>query len=300
MRIGIDLGGSKIEIAILERDGQISLRRRVLAPTGDYHTTLAAIAQLVRAAEVERGARGRVGIGIPGAISPTTGLVKNANSGWLIGKPFDRDLAALLERPVRVANDANCFALSEAMDGAGKDRRVVFGVIVGTGVGGGIVVEGHALVGHQAIGGEWGHNPLPRPYDDERPGPPCYCGKFGCVETFLGGPGLTRDHQMSSGELREPADIAERARCGDPAAGATMERYFDRFARALATVIDILDPDVVVLGGGLSHIDALYSELPRRLPTHVFSDSCTTPILKNVHGDSGGVRGAAWLWPEEE
>jgi fructokinase len=223
--------------------------------------------------------------------------VKNANSAWLIGKPFDRDLAASLERPVRVANDANCFTLSEAVDGAGVGKNVVFGIIIGTGTGGGIAVGGNILTGPHAIAGEWGHNPLPWPTDEERPGPACYCGKHGCVETFLSGPGLIHDYKHLAGRERSPLEIAQAAEIGDAPAKSAMERYYDRFARSLASVIDILDPDVVVLGGGLSNIDPLYHELPSRLPAYAFSDVCKTPVLKNVHGDSGGVRGAAWLWP---
>lgn len=299
MRIGIDLGGTKIEIACLARDGRVMLRRRVAAPAGDYDATLGAVASLVSSAEQEAGMRGSVGVGIPGAVSPATGLVKNANSTWLIGKPFARDLAALLGRPVRIANDANCFTLSEAVDGAGMGKRVLFGAILGTGVGGGVAVDGRVLPGHQAIAGEWGHNPLPWPKEDERPGPPCYCGKSGCLETFLSGPGFARDHQRGGGERVDAEFLAERAEAGEETARAALDRYCDRLARGLAGVINILDPGAIVLGGGLSNMEALYRELPRRLPAYVFSDSCTTPVLKNLHGDSGGVRGAAWLWPDE-
>lgn len=294
MRIGVDLGGTKIEIALLESDGAISLRRREWAPSGDYHATVRAIAKLVEGVESERGVFAPVGVGIPGSISPSTGLVQNANSTWLIGKPLDIDLGKALGRTVRVANDANCFALSEAVDGAGSGYESVFGVILGTGAGSGIVFERKVHVGRHAIAGEWGHNPLPWPRDDERPGAECYCGKRGCIETFISGPALARDHGGS-----DPASIAASARAGDPRAVATMERYFDRAARSLAHVINLIDPDVIVLGGGLSNIDALYAELPRRLPAYIFSGADSPPILKNHHGDSSGVRGAAWLWPDQ-
>jgi fructokinase len=233
-------------------------------------------------------------------MSPATGLVKNANTVVLIGHPLDRDLARALGRPVRVANDANCFALSEASDGAGAGARVVFGVIVGTGTGGGLVVDGKLLTGPHAIAGEWGHNPLPWPRDDERPGPPCYCGRSGCIETFLAGPSLARDHRLHTGETRDAGDIAQRAEAGDAAAVASMIRYEDRMARSLASVINLLDPDVIVLGGGLSNIARLYREVPLRLGQYVFSDTVSTPILPARHGDSSGVRGAAWLWPLQE
>jgi fructokinase len=272
----------------------------VPTPAGDYAGTIRTIRDLVASIESRRGAQGSVGIGIPGAISPKTGLVKNANSTWLNGKPFDQDLGNALGRTIRIANDANCFTLSEASDGAGAGADVVFGIILGTGVGGGIAIGRQALTGRHAIAGEWGHNPLPWPRDDERPGPSCYCGKSGCIETFLSGPGLARDHAAHAGASLDPAEIARRADAGDAKAVNAMERYVDRLARSLAGVIDILDPDVIVLGGGLSNIDMLYGELPSRLPTYVFSDDCTTPIVKNVHGDSSGVRGAAWLWPEQD
>src|SRR5512133_3801189 len=250
MRIGIDLGGTKIEGIALDAKGAVLARRRVATPRGDYDATLEAIASLVLGFEQEVGRTGTVGVGMPGAISPATGLVKNANSTWLIGQPLDRDLAARLARPVRCANDANCFALSEAVDGAAAGARVVFGVIVGTGTGGGVVVDRKVLTGPNAIAGEWGHNPLPWPQGDEWPGPPCYCGKTGCVETFLSGPGLARDYRNRTGEFVEAPEIAARAVAGEPAAVTALERYEDRMARALAVVIDILDPDVVVLGGG--------------------------------------------------
>jgi len=298
LRVGVDLGGTKIE-AVAMRGSTIVARQRVPSPRGDYVATVEAIAAIVAAVEDEAGARGSVGVGIPGAISPATGLVKNANSVWLIGKPLDRDLAGRLGRPVRVANDANCFALSEALDGAAAGAAVVFGVILGTCVGGGVVVDGRVLAGANAISGEWGHSPLPWPADDERPGRSCYCGKHGCIETFLSGPGLAADHQRVAGERREPADIASAA-ATDAAAAATLDRYADRLARGLATVINLLDPDAIVLGGGLSQIAALYARVPALLPRHVFSDRVATRLLPPRHGDASGVRGAAWLWREEE
>jgi len=300
MRIGIDLGGSKIEAAALDGAGRVRARRRMATPAGSYEGTLAAVRELVAGIEAELGRRCTVGVGIPGASSPATGLVKNANSTWLIGRPFERDLARVLERPVRLANDANCFALSEAVDGAGRGAEVVFGVILGTGVGGGIVVRGRMVLGANAIAGEWGHNPLPNPRDDERPGPPCYCGRHGCVETFLSGPGLSRDHALATGVGLEPAEIAARALQGEGAAAATLARYEERLARALGVVINILDPDVIVLGGGLSQIERLYRQVPRHWGAHIFSDRADTRLAPPLHGDASGVRGAAWLWPAEE
>jgi len=297
MRIGVDLGGTKIEIAALGDDGAILLRERVAAPQDDYAATIRTVKELVDGVEARLGARASVGIGTPGTISPASGLMKNSNSTWLNGKPLDRDLAAALGRQVRTANDANCFALSEAADGAAAGKRTVFGVIVGTGVGGGVVVDGRVLVGPHGVAGEWGHMPLPWPRDDERPGSLCYCGKMGCIETFLSGPGLVASHKRAHGERKDAHAIAAGT---DAASRASMERWFDRFARALAVIVDILDPDAIVIGGGLSNIEALYRELPHRVPVYVFSDVCTTPILKNQHGDSGGVRGAAWLWREDE
>ena len=297
MRIGVDLGGTKIEAIALSRDGEVLLRRRIPTPRGDYEGTLRAITGLVQGIEVELGQSGSLGVGLPGALSPASGLVKNANSTWLIGRPFDRDLTQALARPVRLANDADCFALSEAVDGAGAGAEVVFGVILGTGVGGGIVVRQRPLRGPNAIAGEWGHNPLPWPRDAERPGPACYCGQRGCIETFLSGPGLTLDHAGQSGEDLTAEEIVARAQDGDGPARATLDRYQDRLARALAHVINILDPAVVVLGGGLSNIAGLSEALPARLGAHVFSDRVDTRIARAHHGDSGGVRGAAWLWP---
>ena len=293
LRLGIDLGGTKIEIVALGDDNTELLRRRVPAPRGDYMSTVAAVTDLVRHAESELGGAGSVGIGIPGAESLATGLIKNANSTWLIGKPLRRDLQDALEREIRLANDANCFALSEAMDGAAAGAEIVFGVILGTGVGGGIVVRGKVLDGANAIAGEWGHNRLP---GDEPKWPPCYCGRAGCVETFLSGPGLQRDHEHAAGEIVDPIQMAARAQAGDGACVATLSRYEKRLARALAGVINILDPEVIVLGGGLSNLDRLYVSVPKLWGEHVFSDQVATKLLKNLHGDSSGVRGAAWLW----
>ena len=296
MRIGVDLGGTKTESIAIDDTGTERARLRVPTPRDSYDAIVACIVELVHDTEARIGETGSVGIGIPGTISPATGLVKNANTVALIGHPLDRDLARALGRPVRIANDANCFVLSEASDGAGAGARVVFGVIVGTGTGGGVVVEGKLLTGPHAIAGEWGHNPLPWPRDDERPGPPCYCGKSGCIETFLSGPSLARDHRLHTGETRDANDIAQRAETGDADALASMIRYEDRMARGLASVINLLDPDVIVMGGGVSNIARLYREVPLRLGQYVFSDTVSTPIVPARHGDSSGVRGAAWLW----
>jgi len=296
MRIGVDLGGTKIEAIALGEGGGELARRRVATPRHDYEATVRAVAEIVSGIEAELGSRGSVGVGMPGALSPASGLVKNANSTWLIGKAIDRDLAQALGREVRCANDANCFALSEATDGAGAGARVVFGVIVGTGTGGGIVVDGRVLTGPNAIAGEWGHSPLPWPQDDERPGPACYCGLAGCVETFLSGPGLARDYRARTGRELDAVAIAERAGQGEPDALATLARYEDRMARALATVLNLLDPDVVVLGGGLSRVARLYEQVPRLWQAWVFSDRVATALRPPRHGDSSGVRGAAWLW----
>ena len=295
-RIGVDVGGTKIELVALGTDGAVAYRQRIATPRGDYDGTVAAIAKLVSTAEGAIGDRATVGIGMPGAISPATGLVKNANSVWLNGRAFHADLETALNRPVRLANDANCFALSEAVDGAATGAHIVFGVIVGTGTGGGLVVRGQVCTGANAIGGEWGHNPLPWPDEDERPGPPCYCGRSGCIETFLSGPGLAHDHARHAGEPLTAAEIAVRAARGDQASVASLERYADRMARALATVINIVDPDVIVLGGGMSNVSRLYTRVPELLPAFVFSDHVATRIVPPRHGDSSGVRGAAWLW----
>lgn len=295
-RFGVDLGGTKIEIVALRPDGGEALRRRVDTPRDDYGATVRAVRALVHAAEQALGAAGTVGIGMPGAISPATGLVKNANSTWLNGRPLDRDLAAALERPVRVANDANCFALSEAADGAGAGGGLVFGVILGTGTGGGLVLNGALWGGPNAIAGEWGHNPLPWPVADEWPGPPCYCGRTGCIETFLSGPALAADYVRAGGDMSSPAEIARRAEAGDPRAEATLARYEHRLARGLANVINVLDPDVIVLGGGLSNLARLYDHVPALWAPFVFSDAVATRLAPNRHGDSSGVRGAARLW----
>lgn len=297
MRIGIDLGGTKIEGIALADDGRVIERRRVPSPRGDYDASVRAVADLVGAIESTAGMRGTVGVGIPGAISPATGLVKNANSTWLIGQPFREDLSRALGREVRMANDANCFALSEAVDGAAAGAPVVFGVIVGTGTGGGVVVNGHLIVGANAIAGEWGHNPLAAPRDDERPGPACYCGRSACVETFLSGPALEREYVRSGGAAASAEAIAHRADDGEPLAQQVLERYEDRFARAIAGVINVLDPDVIVVGGGLSNIERLYDRVPAIWGAHIFSDRVRTRLIRNQHGDASGVRGAAWLWP---
>jgi fructokinase len=295
IRIGIDLGGTKIEGIALDGGRELA-RVRVDTPRDSYAATVGAVVELVRDLEARADQHGSVGIGIPGTLSPATGLVKNANSVWLIGRPLRTDLEAALARPVRLANDANCFAVSEAADGAAAGAEVVFGVILGTGVGGGVVVRGRGVVGANAVAGEWGHNPLPWPRDDERPGPSCYCGRAGCVETFLSGPGLEADHARHVGQRRPPVEIARRAAGGDAEAGAALDRYEDRLARGLASIINVLDPDVIVLGGGLSNIDRLYDNVPRRWGPYVFSDTVTTRLVKARHGDSSGVRGAAWLW----
>ena len=294
MRIGIDVGGTKIEAIGLASDGTIRARRRIDAPRGDYERTVKTLVDLVEAIELDTGERGSVGLGIPGTISPATGWIKNANSTWLNGQPLDRDLSRALNRPVRLANDANCFALSEATDGAAAGAGVVFGVIIGTGCGGGVVVHGRLLTGANAVAGEWGHNGLPWPDESEWPGPPCYCGRQGCIETFLSGRGMQAAYGESSLTARE---IAESAAKGDARAAAAIERYATRLAKGLASVINVLDPDVVVLGGGLSNIDALYERVPQLWRDWVFSDRVDTRLVRARHGDSSGVRGAAWLWP---
>jgi len=296
MRIGIDLGGTKIEGIAIAPDGGEVVRTRIAAPRGDYQHTLDAVCSLVDAIERDAGEGGTVGVGIPGTISPATGLVKNANSTWLIGKPLGEDLPRLLGRSVRFANDANCFALSEATDGAGAGAATVFGVIVGTGCGGGVVVGGRVLVGANAIAGEWGHNPLPAPRGDEIPGPPCYCGRRGCTEQFLSGPALARDYRESGGESMTAAEIAARAAAGEALAETALSRYAERMARALASIINVIDPDVVVLGGGVSNVERLYTLVPQMWSPYVFSDRVATRLVRARHGDSSGVRGAAWLW----
>jgi fructokinase len=299
-RIGIDLGGTKIEGAAIDACGSVRFRHRVATPSRDYRGTVDAIIALIRMIEQEIGTTAPVGIGIPGAVSPATGLIKNANSTWLIGRPLRRDIESALRRPTRLANDANCFALSEATDGAGAAMETVFGVILGTGVGGGIAIRRQILVGANAIAGEWGHNPMPSPTADEVPGPPCWCGRSGCLETFLSGPALAADHHRDYRQTLSAPEIAEAAAAGDPECGATLERYMDRLARGLASVINVVDPNVIVLGGGVSSISAIYEQVPRLWARYIFSDRVATPLLPPAHGASSGVRGAAWLWPLEE
>jgi fructokinase len=295
MQIGIDLGGTKIEAIGLEGDRLAAARRRVTTPH-NYRGTLDCIVRLVGEIDAEAGCTGTVGVGIPGVVSHSTGVVKNANSVWLNGRPLLSDLQAALSRPVRVANDANCFALSEAIDGAGRGFETVFGVILGTGVGGGISIRQRIHEGPNQIAGEWGHNPLPWMTDEERRSPRCYCGKYGCVETFLSGPGFERDYSVLRDARRSSQDIVRAAIDGDPGAVQVLERYTDRLARALSAVINVLDPDVVVLGGGMSNLPGLPSAVSARLPEYVFSDTVVTKVVLNAHGDSSGVRGAAWLW----
>jgi len=320
MRIGIDLGGTKIE-GIAMRGREEVARLRVDTPRGDYPATVEAVGTLVEALGQRAGAHASVGVGIPGTISITTGLVKNANSVWLIGQPLQKDLESRLGREIRIANDANCFAVSEAADGAASGAATVFAVIVGTGTGAGIVVNGQILTGPNGIAGEWGHNPLPWPTDDERPGPACYCGRRGCIETFLAGPGLQADYERHTvrpfdiaqgrsepaegpqaqgrpGARRTSVQIVEDAEGGDQAARDALRRYADRMARALASIINVLDPDVIVLGGGMSNISQLYVEVPRLWGPFVFSDAVATRLVRARHGDASGVRGAAWLWPD--
>ena len=283
LRIGVDIGGTKIEAIALEGASEVR-RRRIATPRGDYEATIAAVTSLVN----EMG-EGPVGVGIPGALSTMTGRVKNANSTWLIGRPLKQDLEQALQREVRIENDANCFALSEATDGAGQGAKVVFGVILGTGVGGGIVVDGRVLKGPNAIAGEWGHNPLPSPGPQDLPLPKCYCGRAGCIETYLSGPGLADDYYRTTGTRLAPEEIVSRG-------GQGLAKYEERLARALASVINLLDPDVIVLGGGMSNAARLYIEVPQLWSSYVFSDHVATRLARNVHGDSSGVRGAAWLW----
>jgi len=299
MRAGIDLGGTKIEAVLMDGAGALRARRRAPTPK-TYPETLAAIAALLDATEVEAGLRAtRIGAAMPGSASPATGLVRNANSTWLNGRPFAEDLAAALGRPVRAANDANCFALSEATDGAGAGRAVVFGAILGTGCGGGVTVRGETVIGANGVAGEWGHSPLPWMDDAERAIPPCWCGKQGCLETFLSGPGLEADHRRRGGAALSAAEIAA-ARGDDAHAAASYAAYVDRLARGLSSVINLIDPDAIVLGGGVSNIAGLGDDVAARLPLYVFSDVVRTPILRNAHGDSSGVRGAAWLWRAED
>jgi fructokinase len=293
-RAGVDFGGTKIEIIVLDPSGEARVRRRVANP-GDYQSALLTVAGLVSGAENEIGHRCTVGVGIPGAISPSTGFVKNANSVWLNGRPFDRDLGEALAREVRVENDANCFALSEASDGAAAGKAVVFGVILGTGCGGALVVHGRVLPGLQRICGEWGHNPLPWPAPEDLPYPPCFCGNLGCIERYIAGPSLAED--CDGPGSRDASSIPARAAAGEAKARAALARHADRVARGFAQMINVLDPDAIVIGGGLSNMTHLYTDVPALLSRHVISETVLTPILRNMHGDSSGVRGAAWLWP---
>lgn len=292
LRIGVDLGGTKIEAMAMAADGAELARQRVATPRGSYEATIQAVSQLVNQLEMDLGAKGSVGVAMPGAISPRSGLVKNANSTWLIGKPLNRDLETALGRPLRFANDADCLALSEAVDGAGAGAATVFGVILGTGVGGGLVVGGKLVTGPNAIAGEWGHNPLPWPSPDELPGHYCYCGKMGCIETFLSGPALERDF----GEGIKVPDIVTLAADNDDKAEGVLARYEDRLARALASIINVFDPHVIVLGGGVGNVERLYRNVPRLWREYVFSDGVDTRLVPPKYGDSSGVRGAAWLW----
>jgi fructokinase len=299
-RIGVDLGGTKIESIALKADGSEVIRRRISTPAPDYEATIDALCRLVSAVEGELGKRSTVGVGTPGAIEPSTGLLKNSNSTMLNGKPLKNDIESRLDREVRIANDANCFALSEAIDGAGAGYCSVFGVILGTGVGGGIIIDQNLLVGRNASAGEWGHNPLPWRTIDEEPGPLCYCGRRGCIETFLSGPGLVNDFEKTSRQVMAPQAIAAAAGLGDVDATAALTRYKDRLARGLASVVNVVDPDIIVLGGGLSNISALYDEVPRLMLQHIFSMPAGVTVARPLYGDSSGVRGAAWLWPREE
>jgi fructokinase len=301
IRLGVDLGGTKLEIVALDSQGNERLRRRVATPNESYEATLRAVAGLVRDAERELGLQpsaATLGIGTPGSVSRATGLLRGSNSVNLNGRPIREDLARILGREVRITNDANCFALSEAMDGGGQGADVVFGVILGTGVGAGIVVRGNVLDGPNAIAGEWGHNPLPWARDNERPGATCFCGQVGCIETWVSGPGFAADHLRITGSNLSSAEIVAGAAARDPACEATLSRYEDRLARSLAHVINLLDPDVIVLGGGMSNTERLYVNVPKLWGSWVFADRVDTRLVKHVHGDSSGVRGAAWLWDE--
>ena len=296
-RIGVDVGGTKVEAIAIDADGRELARKRVASPSSDYRAMVDTVRRLVEGIEADLGRTAKVGIGTPGALSLATGLIKNANSTVLNGHPFGRDLSQALGREVRVENDADCFALSEATDGAGAGHAHVFGVILGTGVGGGIVHDRRLWIGANSIAGEWGHNEMPSRVEPNLPDVACYCGRRRCVEAYLSGPALAADHARGMDVSIDARAIAARARAGEPEAVATMARFYNRLACALASVVNVVDPDVIVLGGGLSNIDELYGEAGARLPGHVFSDRCTTPVVKNRHGDSSGVRGAAWLWP---
>lgn len=299
MRIGIDLGGTKIEGIALLNDGREVARQRVPTPRSNYADTISAIVDLVADIEKETRQTGTIGIGMPGAISPATGLIKNANSTWLNEMPFNVDLEAALKRPVRIANDADCFTLSEATDGAAAGAPSVLGVIVGTGVGGGLVINGRLHSGPNAIAGEWGHNPLPWVLPDEIPGPDCYCGKKGCIEVWNSGPAFEAEYKSIEKETLNANEIVAAARAGHRPAKSALRRYSDRMARALAHAINLIDPHVIVLGGGMSNVDEIYDEIPSRWGSYVFSDRVDTKLLRNKHGDSSGVRGAAWLWPDK-
>ena len=301
MRIGIDLGGTKTEVIALSSEGNALFRHRISTPRNDYPATVQAIVDLVRLAEEKTGQTGTVGLGIPGTISPYTQRVKNANSTWLNGQPLDKDLAQALNRDIRIANDANCLAVSEAVDGAGAGQGLVFGVIIGTGSGAGVAINGASRIGGNGNAGEWGHNPLPWMDEDElryRAEVPCYCGQQGCIETFVSGTGFAIDYQRLSGVARKGAEIITLLEQQDPVAALAMSRYEIRLAKSLAQVVNLIDPDVIVLGGGMSNVDRLYQTVPTLMKKWVFGGECETPVLKAMHGDSSGVRGAAWLWPE--
>ena len=299
MRIGIDLGGTKIEALAIDKKGVELARHRIDTPRNDYDATILAIVGLVHRMEETTGRSGTVGTGIPGCVSSLTGLIKNSNSTWLNGRPFDRDLTAALGREVRVANDANCLAISEATDGAAAGKKVVFGVILGTGCGGGVAINGSVHAGPNGVAGEWGHNPLPWPKPEENPGPACYCGKNGCMEMWVSGTGIALDYKNMTGRERTTREIMADFNAGDATAAEIVERLEDRLARGLAQVINTLDPDAIVLGGGVSRTEHLYKALPKKLPAYVFGGEVTTPILQAMYGDSSGVRGAAWLWPSK-
>jgi fructokinase len=298
MRFGVDLGGTKTELIALDDAGHERHRTRVATPADSYDAIIACIRNLVTSAERVLGVQATVGVGTPGALSPATGLLRNANTVCLNGKPLDRDLSAALGREVRIANDANCFALSEATDGAARGAAIVFGVILGTGCGGGIVVRGQLLQGASAIAGEWGHNPLPWPEPSELPGPACYCGKRGCIETFVSGPAVSRDLVAHGGDAIDVRELASRASRGQTREQAALERFYSRVSRGLAAVINVIDPDVIVLGGGLSRLEGIESAIAERLPSFVFSDFVAAKVVRASHGDSSGVRGAAWLFPK--
>lgn len=296
IRIGVDLGGTKIEAIAINNEGAVLTKHRVSTPKGDYLGTLAAIKTLVETLEHRVRSTGSIGVGMPGSFSPTTGLVRNANSTWLNGQAFDKDLQSLLGRDIRFANDANCLAVSEAIDGAAKGKHLVFAIILGTGVGGGLAINGRVHQGLNGVAGEWGHNPVPWMSTAELPGPDCYCGKQGCVETLLSGPGLSNDHYRATGQQLSGQAIVQAKLSGNQDAINTFTRYQDRLAKAIASVVNVLDPEIFVLGGGLSNVEALYQGLQDRVAMHTFGGEFTTPILPAKHGDSSGVRGAAWLW----